>query len=116
MVHEIRNCEPMMNKDINEVSLQVENDKVNKVVIYTNGHLPAGRSTLKNDKIFVFITTYGELSKNAEKLRANSISSVKKYQSLWLDGMSHHSRSGTVRPTTIWKSSRIAARSTADDD
>ena len=34
--------------------------------------MPAGLKLeqLKNDKIFVFITTYGELSKNAEKLRA----------------------------------------------
>ena len=63
-----------MNKDFHEVSLQAASyDKVNKVVIYTNGTIcppDAKLEQLKNDKIFVFITTYGELSKNAEKLRA----------------------------------------------
>ncbi len=75
-VNEIRiiGGEPMMNKDFHEVSLQAASyDKVNKVVIYTNGTIcppDAKLEQLKNDKIFVFITTYGELSKNAEKLRA----------------------------------------------
>jgi len=75
-VNEIRiiGGEPMMNKDFHEVTLQAASyDKVNKVVIYTNGTIcppDAKLEQLKNDKIFVFITTYGHLSKNAEKLRA----------------------------------------------
>ena len=74
-INEIRiiGGEPMMNKDFHEVSLKAASfDKVNKVVIYTNGTICPPDSKLeqlKNDKIFVFITTYGELSKNAKKLR-----------------------------------------------
>lgn len=75
-VNEIRiiGGEPMMNKDFHEVTLRAASyDNVNKVVIYTNGTIcppDAKLEQLKNDKIFVFITTYGHLSKNAEKLRA----------------------------------------------
>ena len=57
-VNEIRiiGGEPMMNKDFHEVSLQAASyDKVNKVVIYTNGTIcpPDAKETeqLKNDKI-----------------------------------------------------------------
>jgi MoaA/NifB/PqqE/SkfB family radical SAM enzyme len=74
-VNEIRiiGGEPLMNKDFHEVSLKAASYKnVNKVVIYTNGTIcpPDPKlEQLKNDKVFVFITTYGELSRNADKLR-----------------------------------------------
>ena len=64
--------EPMMNKNFHEVTLKAASyDNVNKVVLYTNGTIcpPEEKiALLKNDKIFVFITTYGELSKNEQKL------------------------------------------------
>ncbi len=74
-INEIRiiGGEPMMNKDFHDVSLKAASfEKVNKVVIYTNGTIcppDTKLELLKNEKIFVFITTYGELSRNGEKLR-----------------------------------------------
>ena len=73
-INEIRiiGGEPMMNKNFHEISLKAANyDNVNKVVIYTNGTIcpPEEKiAALKHDKVFVFITTYGELSKNENKL------------------------------------------------
>jgi hypothetical protein len=74
-INEIRiiGGEPLMNKNFHEISLKAASyDCVNKVVIYTNGTIcPPDEKlkSLKNGKIFVFITTYGDLSKNGEKLR-----------------------------------------------
>ena len=74
-VNEIRiiGGEPLMNKDFHEISAQAAAfQKVKKVVIYTNGTIcppDTKLQQLKNEKIFVFITTYGELSRNAERLR-----------------------------------------------
>ena len=78
-INEIRiiGGEPLMNKDFHEISLKAASfDHINKVVIYTNGTIcppDAKLVTLKNDKVFVFITTYGDLSKNAERLRQKLI-------------------------------------------
>jgi hypothetical protein len=73
-INEIRiiGGEPLMNKNFHEISLKAASyDNVNKVVIYTNGTIcpPEKKiAQLKNDKIFVFITTYGVHSKNERKL------------------------------------------------
>jgi len=78
-INEIRiiGGEPLVNKDFHEVSRRAtEFENVNKVVIYTNGTIcPPDEKlrVLQNDKIFVFITTYGSLSKNAEKLKERLI-------------------------------------------
>jgi len=77
-VNEIRiiGGEPLMNKDFDEITAKAASyEKFNKVVVYTNGTICPKDEKLekiKNDKTFVFITTYGALSKNAEKL-ANSL-------------------------------------------
>jgi MoaA/NifB/PqqE/SkfB family radical SAM enzyme len=73
-INEIRviGGEPLMNKDFHEVCKAASNyKKFNKIVVYTNGTIcPTDEKLkfLKNEKIFVFITTYGALSKNANKL------------------------------------------------
>jgi len=78
-INEIRiiGGEPLMNKDFHEVSARAAAcDEVNKVVIYTNGTIcPPDEKLriLQNEKIFVFITTYGDLSRNAEKLKEKLI-------------------------------------------
>jgi sulfatase maturation enzyme AslB (radical SAM superfamily) len=74
-INEIRiiGGEPLVNKDFHEISRRATRyDKINKVVIYTNGTIcpPDDKlRVLQDEKIFVFITTYGDLSKNGEKLR-----------------------------------------------
>ena len=74
-VNEIRiiGGEPLMNKEFHYISLKAASYKnIKKVVIYTNGTIcPPDQKLeqLKNEKIFIFITTYGELSRNSEKLR-----------------------------------------------
>jgi len=74
-VNEVRiiGGEPLVNKSFHEISLKAASyAAVNKVVIYTNGTIcPPDEKllALKNDKIFVFITTYGDLSRRGEKLR-----------------------------------------------
>ena len=73
-VNEIRiiGGEPLMNKDFHEITSKAASyNKFNKVVVYTNGTICPKDDKLeqiKNDKTFVFITTYGKLSRNAEKL------------------------------------------------
>ena len=62
-----------MNKDFPEiVNYAASKINVNKIVIYTNGTIAPNLEKIKaisaSTKIFVFITTYGALSKNAEKL------------------------------------------------
>lgn len=62
-----------MSKDFPQiVNYAASKINVNKVVIYTNGTIAPNIDKIKeisdNRKIFVFITTYGELSKNALKL------------------------------------------------
>lgn len=64
--------EPLMNKDFHLItSYAAKYKNFNKIVVYTNGTIcpPDEKlNILKNEKTFVFITTYGELSKNAERL------------------------------------------------
>jgi len=62
-----------MNKDFPQIVNHAAAKKnVNKVVIYTNGTIAPNIEKIsqisKNDKIFVFITTYGALSRNVDKL------------------------------------------------
>jgi len=62
-----------MNKDFPAiVNYAAAKENVNKVVIYTNGTISPQMDKIKDiaksEKIFVFITTYGELSRNAQKL------------------------------------------------
>lgn len=65
--------DPFMNKDFPAiVNYAASKANVNKVVIYTNGTVPPQinqiRDIAKSEKIFVFLTTYGDLSRNAQKL------------------------------------------------
>lgn len=66
--------EPFMNKNISEVINWLNHeDKVGRVIIYTNGTIvPKGKSleSLKNDKVMMMITDYDELSKNHDSLIA----------------------------------------------
>jgi organic radical activating enzyme len=73
-INEIRiiGGDPFMNKDChNIVKHAASYPQVNKVVVYTNGTICPSEekiAQMANDKTFVFITTYGDLSRNAEKL------------------------------------------------
>jgi hypothetical protein len=66
--------DPFMNKRYDEVvSGLTGNPKINRVVLYSNGiiiptdkHLPA----LKNDKVFVIVTDYDDLSRNRDTIVA----------------------------------------------
>ncbi|WP_135076093.1 radical SAM protein [Terasakiella sp. SH-1] len=75
-INEIRiiGGEPFMNKQAYEVIKQAASyPQVNKVVVYTNGTIcPKDEQLLEiaNNKTFIFITTYGALSRNGEKLAA----------------------------------------------
>ena len=65
-----------MNKDFPAIVNYAAGKKnVNKVVIYTNGTIAPDESKIKliskSPKIFVFVTTYGPLSRNAERLAAS---------------------------------------------
>jgi hypothetical protein len=62
-----------MNKDFPQIAnYAASKNNVNKVVIYTNGTIAPNIQKIKeigsSKKIFVFITTYGALSGNSEKL------------------------------------------------
>lgn len=73
-INEIRiiGGEPLMNKNFHHVvAAAAAYENVNKVVIYTNGTICPPDEKLvmmANPKIFVFLTTYGELSRNADSL------------------------------------------------
>lgn len=79
-INEIRiiGGDPFVNKGFHHVVAKAASyTNVNKVVVYTNGTIcPPDEKLLAiaNPKTFVFITTYGELSRNAEKLEARLIS------------------------------------------
>ncbi|WP_292956547.1 MULTISPECIES: radical SAM protein [unclassified Neptuniibacter] len=64
--------EPFMNKHISETIDWLNNqEKVGRVIIYTNGTiLPKGQTLecLKNKKVMMMITDYDELSKNHDRL------------------------------------------------
>lgn len=78
-INEIRiiGGEPLVNKDFHEVCLKAaSSDKINKVVVYTNGTICPPDSKLKllkNKKIFVFITSYGSLSRHSERLQTKLV-------------------------------------------
>jgi organic radical activating enzyme len=73
-INEIRiiGGEPLMNKHFHTISQKAASyDNINKVVIYTNGTIcpPEEKlKVLKNEKIFIFITTYGSFSRNERRL------------------------------------------------
>ncbi|WP_286239994.1 radical SAM protein [Neptuniibacter halophilus] len=64
--------EPFMNKEIGQVIEWLsQQEKVNKLVIYTNGTIvPKGKnlSSLQNEKVLMMITDYDALSRNHERL------------------------------------------------
>jgi len=60
--------EPFMNKEWNVIVKRlIAEPKLHRVVIYTNGTI-IPKNMPKSDKIFVFITDYGELSGNIDTL------------------------------------------------
>lgn len=73
-INEIRiiGGDPMMNPNFHlAVAHAAAKPNVNKIVIYTNGVIcpPEPKiAALAHEKVFVFITTYGELSRNNQKL------------------------------------------------
>jgi len=75
-INEIRiiGGDPFMHKECHKVVRHAADFKqVNKVVVYTNGTIcpPEDKiAEMATEKTFVFITTYGDLSRNAEKLGA----------------------------------------------
>ena len=84
--------EPFVNKQIYKIiDKLVSYENVDKIVIYTNATIvPKERnlSSLKNDKVFLDITDYGQLSRNLDKLigvlELNSISYIAK-KPIWTD-------------------------------
>ena len=85
--------EPFMNKDFDStIKRLVDEPKVKKIVIYTNGTIIPKEDKmdcLKNDKILLFITDYGVLSRNLEaltqKLSDNDISFYVQKANGWTD-------------------------------
>ena len=74
-INEIRiiGGDPLMNKDFHKaISYAASKTNVKKVVVYTNGTIcpPQQKiTTIAHPKVFVFITTYGDLSKKTDKLK-----------------------------------------------
>ena len=74
-IYEIRliGGEPFMNKDIyNIINYFLENNKISKLVVYTNATIPLKSEAMKgfdNSKLVFFVTDYGNLSKNTEKVK-----------------------------------------------
>lgn len=74
-VNEIRiiGGDPLMNKDFHQAIIYAAaKQNVNKVVVYTNGTICPSEdkiAAIAHSKVFVFITTYGELSKRTEALQ-----------------------------------------------
>ena len=64
--------EPFMNKDIYEIVRQLcKEDKINKIVIYTNATIPLKNDqleVLKHPKVVFSVTDYGNLSRNTSKV------------------------------------------------
>ncbi|MEE2745324.1 MAG: radical SAM protein [Pseudomonadota bacterium] len=73
-IYEIRviGGEPFMNKDFHQIVKRLTQEpKVEKVAIYTNGTIVPNEvqlEELKHEKLFLYITDYGKLSRNLEKL------------------------------------------------
>jgi len=74
-IYEIRliGGEPFMNKDIYTIiNYFLENDKISKLVVYTNATIPLKAEEMlgfDNSKLVFFVTDYGNLSKNTEKVK-----------------------------------------------
>ena len=74
-INEIRiiGGDPLMNKDFHQAIIYAAaKQNVNKVVVYTNGTICPSEdkiAAIAHSKVFVFITTYGELSKRTEALQ-----------------------------------------------
>lgn len=64
--------EPFMNKQIYEIiDYFLNNSKLSKLVVYTNGTIPLKKDRIKNynkSKLVFTITDYGNLSKNTDKV------------------------------------------------
>jgi len=81
-INEIRiiGGDPFMNKDCHKaIQMAASYPQVNKVVVYTNGTIcpPEEKiAAMAHEKTFIFITTYGELSRKTNKLG----DLLKKYQ------------------------------------
>jgi organic radical activating enzyme len=81
-INEIRiiGGDPFMNKNCHEVvQIAASYPQVNKVVVYTNGTIcpPEEKiAAMAHEKTFVFVTTYGELSRKSNQLG----DMLKKYQ------------------------------------
>jgi hypothetical protein len=74
-INEIRiiGGDPLMNKDFHQAIIYAAGKQnVNKVVVYTNGTICPSEekiAAIAHPKVFVFITTYGQLSKRTEPLQ-----------------------------------------------
>ena len=74
-IYEIRliGGEPFMNKEIYTIiNYFLANEKISKIVVYTNATIPLKADEMKgfnNSKLVFFITDYGSLSKNTEKVK-----------------------------------------------
>ena len=74
-IYEIRliGGEPFMNKEIYTIiNYFLANAKISKVVVYTNATIPLKADEMKgfdNSKLVFFVTDYGNLSKNTEKVK-----------------------------------------------
>jgi len=106
-INEIRiiGGDPLMNKDFHQAIIYAAGKQnVNKVVVYTNGTICPSEekiAAIAHPKVFVFITTYGELSKRTEPLQKllhkYSIPSNMQPAYGWTDcaDIKHQSRSST---------------------
>ena len=65
--------EPFMNREVYEIIEKlVDYNKIKRIIIFTNGTILPPKDKwkyLKNEKITFFITDYGKLSKNLDKIR-----------------------------------------------
>ena len=74
-IYEIRliGGEPFMNKEIYTIiNYFLANEKISKIVVYTNATIPLNADEMKgfdNSKLVFFVTDYGNLSKNTDKVK-----------------------------------------------
>jgi len=74
-IYEIRliGGEPFMNKEIYTIiNYFLANEKISKIVVYTNATIPLKVDEMKgfdNSKLVFFVTDYGNLSKNTDKVK-----------------------------------------------
>jgi len=75
-IYEIRliGGEPFMNKDIYKIiNYFLANNKISKLVVYTNATIPLKSEEMNgfdSSKLVFFVTDYGNLSKNTEKVKS----------------------------------------------